>query len=64
MEIVNTNEDLLVIECLQKMKINAEIKVMSGRLMSEKGIWLQHLEVINRAIEASKPENCLVLKTA
>lgn len=64
MELLKTNEDLLVMEYLQKMKVNAEIKVISGTLMSEKVIWQQHLEVIKRAIEASTPEPFLAQKTA
>lgn len=64
MELVNTNEDLLVMECLEKMKANAEAKALSGNLISEKGIWLEHLEVIKKALESSRRSAYLTKKTA
>lgn len=64
MELVNTNEDLLVMECLEKMKTNAEARALSGNMMSEKGMWLEHLEVIKKAIEATKKPVYLSKKTA
>lgn len=64
MELLNTNEDLLVLQCLKKMKANAEDQAKSGNLMTEKGIWMEHLEVIKRAIASSKSESYLTKKTA
>ncbi|MEL6562596.1 MAG: hypothetical protein AAFQ94_30785 [Bacteroidota bacterium] len=64
MELVNTNEDLLVMECLEKMKANAEAQALSGNLISEKGMWLEHLEVIKKAIEATRKPAYLSKKTA
>ena len=64
MEFSNAMEDALVLQYLEKMRDNAEKQSRLNRLNGNEQQWLEHLEVINRAIENSRTESYPIKKTA
>lgn len=64
MEFSNAMEDAMILHYLQKMKDNALEKTKSDNLSGDSQQWMDHLEVIERAIQNAKAEYYPIKKTA
>ena len=54
MEIVQTKEDEMVLECLEKMLSRAQGLSEDSDQGDSHSLWQQHMKVISRAIDSTK----------